>query len=153
MQQAIIIPRPTYYPDRRNWAARFEAFLGYILPADCRRMISVLERQRANRQPQRLFVIDEHPEEGRRQLFLCRYLMFLTLTARQGQAFHIVGRTRGDVQYYLPRTALKRLPEPSRQAILGTARSPEYARGLDYSMALLLDADAYPRRGRYMSRV
>lgn len=33
MQQAIIIPRPTYYNDRRNWAARFEAFHGYILPA------------------------------------------------------------------------------------------------------------------------
>lgn len=138
---------------RRNWAALFECWLGYALHPDARRAIAWLEIQRARRQPQRLYICDTNAPSGLIQRTLVAYVRFLATAIRPGIPFCLVGKTRAQVDNLLPRSVRRTLPDPQWQPILATSRSPEYCRGLTFPMALLLDSDAYPRRGRHLSRI
>ena len=138
---------------QRNWAAQFERWLGYPLHRDARRAISLLERQRAQKKPQRLYLCDADAEKEALKQALVNYVRWLATVVRPGAPFCIVGKNRKQLDRLLPRRSRKALPDPKWQPILSTARSPEYCRGLSFPMALILDGDAYPRRGRHLSRV
>ncbi len=45
-----------------------------------------------------------------------------------------------------------RIANPDRH-ITATGRNPDHIRGLSFPMALILDSDAYPKRGRHLRRV
>ena len=62
---------------QRNWAAQFERWLGYPLHRDARRAISVLERQRAQRKPQRLYLCDADAEKEALKQALVNYVRWL----------------------------------------------------------------------------
>ncbi len=154
MRRTALIKTPSrYHADRRDHAAQFERWLGYSLHPDARRAVAILERQRARRQPQRLYVCDRDASRGVMQRALASYVRWLAMVVRPETAFYVVGRNRDQVKSLITKADIRRLPDPKYQPILGTARSPEYCRGLNFGMALLLDSDAYPRRGRHLKRV
>ena len=138
----------------RDYTADFERWVGYRLHPHARRVINILERQRARRLPQRLIVCNAERSIDVTRRTLADYVLWRATVVQPGEPFYVVGRTRADVRALLPRPRLRALlEEPNWQPILGTSRSPEYCRGLNFRLALLLDADRYPLRGRYLSRV
>lgn len=153
MVQAIRIPRPARHPNRRNYAARFEQWLGYRLAAQPRRVIAALERQRFARRPPRLYLCDDRADMGIIRCVLAHYARYLVTAVWPEAQLCLVGRSRRQVDELFPRQLRKTLPQGQSQAIMATARSPEYTRGLSFDVALLLDADRYPRRGRHLRRV
>ena len=153
MSITVSIPRPVRHPNRRNYAAPFEQWLGYRLDAVSRRVITALEQQRLRNIAPRLYLCDNAAHTGRIQKLLTDYSLFLIHTHWQDSQLCIVGVSRQQVNTLLPRKTVKSLPQGRWQAVTATARTPEYTRGLNFDIALMLDADRYPRRGRHMSRV
>jgi len=138
--------------DRRNWASLFERWLGYPLHPHARRVIAHLERQRARRQPQRLYVSDPNAASGILRKALVQYVRWLAICIRPQAPFCVVGRSRSQLSSLgLPHRPW-RIANPDRH-ITATGRNPDYIRGLNFPMALILDSDAYPRRGRHLRRV
>ncbi|MBP3287827.1 MAG: hypothetical protein J6L79_01170, partial [Muribaculaceae bacterium] len=87
---------------QRNWAAQFERWLGYPLHSDARRAISVLERQRAQRKPQRLYLCDADAEKEALKQALVNYVRWLATVVRPGAPFCIVGKNRKQLNRLLP---------------------------------------------------
>ncbi len=129
---------------RRNFAALFERWLGYSLHPHARRLIAELERQRARRMPQRLYVSDSNAESGLLQRALVDYVRWLTIVVRPTTNFCVIAPSRAQLKSLVPRHP---------DIITATARSPEYVRGLNFPMALILDADRYPKKGRHLTRI
>jgi len=153
MRNTVHIPRPVRRPDLRDYPARFEAWLGYRLRTPARRVIAELERQRARHRGPRLYVCDNDAPSGLIQRVLADYARFLASKIWTEARLCMVGRSRKQVESLLPRETRKQLPQGRDQAVMATARSPEYTRGLNFEIAVMLDADSYPRRGRHFGRV
>lgn len=154
----ILCPRPERFttdtPHRRDLsaAARFRHWVGYRLHPAALRVIAALERQRARGLPQRLIVCNTGDTLDVTRRVLVDYMRFLAVVVRPGAPFFLCPLTRKDGKALLPPKTRRRETPPYR-CYSGTARSPEYCRGLDFPMALILDGDRHPRRGRYLSRL
>ena len=138
------IPRRHYHPERpRDYAALFERWLGHRLHPAPRRVIAHLERQRARRQHQRVFICTHPDHDLILRQALTDYLRWrMTVIDRYEQAC-VFARQSRDLKPF-------RFSDSTQ---LYSSRAPEKPRGSTFRIALILDADAYPDRGRYFSRV
>lgn len=141
---APYIPRRHYHPVRaRDYAALFERWLGRRLHPAPRRVINHLERQRARRQHQRVFICTHLHYDLILKRALTDYLRWRMTVVDRHESACVFARQRRDLAPF-------RFTDSTQ---LYSSRTPEKPRGSTFRISLILDADAYPDRGRYFSRV
>ena len=140
---AIHIPARYYRPEpARDYTAPFERWLGYSLHPAIRHVFTHLERQRAKRQPQRLFIRANPDVDTLLRTALADYLRW---------RLDVTDPLETCVVYARDRKGLTQFSHP--RSLLYTSFNPEGPRGLNLRMALVLDADSYPDPGRHFGRV
>ena len=152
LQCRPLIPPRTRHLFRRDYAAQFERWAGYRLHPHARRAVAHLERQRARRQPQRLILCNAPSSVETIRQTLADYVLWRATVVQPGDPFCVVGRCRADISRILPKKRLRTLPDPRWQPILVSSRTPDHCRGLNFRLALILDGDAFPLRGRYLEQ-
>ncbi|MDE5685075.1 MAG: hypothetical protein K2I26_00800, partial [Paramuribaculum sp.] len=83
---------------------------------------------------------------------LADYVLWRASVVQPGDPFCVVGRSRADISRILPKKKLRTLPDPRWQPILVSSRTPDHCRGLNFRLALILDGDAFPHRGRSLEQ-
>ncbi|MDE5686166.1 MAG: hypothetical protein K2I26_06360, partial [Paramuribaculum sp.] len=152
LQSRLLIPPHPRHIFRRDYAAQFERWVGYRLHPHARRAVAHLERQRARRQPQRLILCNTPSSIDTIRQTLADYLLWRATVVQPGDPFCVVGRSRADINRILPKRKLRTLPDPRWQPILVSSRTPDHCRGLNFPLALILDGDAFPHRGRALEQ-
>ena len=152
LQCRPLIPSRTRHIFKRDYAAQFERWVGYRLHPHARRAVAHLERQRARRQPQRLILCNTPSSIDILRQTLTDYILWRATVVQPGDPFCVVGRSRADINRILPKRKLRTLPDPRWQPILVSSRTPDHCRGLNFRLALILDGDAFPLRGRYLEQ-
>lgn len=152
LQSPALIPPPIRHCFRRDYAAQFERWVGYRLHPHARRAVALLERQRARRQPQRLILCNTESSIDIIRQTLADYIRWRASVVQPGEPFCVVGRSRADISRILPKSKLRTLPDHRWQPILVSSRTPDLCRGLNFRLALILDADAFPHRGRSLEQ-
>lgn len=142
--------RPVLFP--RDYAAQFERWAGYRLHPHARRVVAFIERQRARRQPQRVIVSNDPASTDILRATLADYIRWRAAVVQPGDRFCVVGRSRADISRILPKRKLSVLPDPRWQPILVSSRTPDHCRGLNFRLALILDGDCFPHRGRALEQ-
>ncbi len=143
-------PRPVSI--QRDYAAQFERWVGYRLHPHARRVVAFIERQRARRQPQRVIVCNDPASSDILRATLADYIRWRAAVVQPGDSFCVVGRSRTDISRILPKRKLSVLPDPRWQPILVSSRTPDHCRGLNFRLALILDGDCFPHRGRALEQ-
>lgn len=138
------IPRRHYHPERsRDYAALFERWLGHRIHPAPRRVITHLEQQRAHRQHQRVFICTHPAYDLILKQAMTDYLRWRMTVVDRYESACVFARQSRDLASF----------RFSDSTSLYSSRTPEKPRGSTFRIALILDADAYPYRGRYFSRV
>ena len=145
------VPRPRHIC-QRDYAAQFERWAGYRLHPHARRAVAFVERQRARRQPQRLILCNTPSSIDIVRQTLADYIRWRAAVVQPGEPFCAVGRSRADLSRFFPKSKLRTLPDHRWQPILVSSRTPDHCRGLSFRLALILDGDAFPCRGRYLEQ-